>query len=224
MNIVYQDETITLYNNDMKTIINDIKFDFIITDPPYNINFKYIDYKDVMSSEDYISMLSMLNDYKTVMIHYAEEFMGDVGEAMGKPHKCVTWCYNSNLLRQSRMIAWFKCAPDFNKIKKSYKNENDKRIKKLIENGSKGARMYDWWNDIQLVKNISKEKTKFTNQIPIKLLERIILLTTKEGDIICDPFFGSGSLYFACKNTKRKCIGIEQSKQHIDIFLDRINI
>ena len=151
-----------------------------------------------------------LNDYKTVMIHYAEEFMGDVGEAMGKPHKCVTWCYNSNLLRQSRMIAWFKCAPDFNKIKKSYKNENDKRIKKLIENGSKGARMYDWWDDIQLVKNISKEKTKFTNQIPIKLLERIILITTNEGDTILDPFFGSGSLYFACKNTKRKCIGIEQ--------------
>ena len=143
MNITFQDETLTLYNNDMKAIINNIKFDFIITDPPYNINFKYVDYKDDMSSEDYITMLSMLNDYKTVMIHYPEEFMGDVGEAMGKPQKCVSWCYNSNLLRQSRMIAWFKCKPDFNKIKKSYKNENDKRIKKLIENGSKGARMYD---------------------------------------------------------------------------------
>ena len=36
MNITFQDETLTLYNNDMKAIINNIKFDFIITDPPYN--------------------------------------------------------------------------------------------------------------------------------------------------------------------------------------------
>lgn len=121
------------------------------------------------------------------------------------------------------MIAWFGCSPDFNKVKQPYKNPNDKRIKQLIENGSKGARLYDWWNDIQLVKNVSKEKCKdFTNQIPVALLERIILLTTKEGDTILDPFFGSGSLYFACKNTGRKCIGIEQSKIHLDFFKQRL--
>jgi DNA modification methylase len=223
MEVFYKDDVSTIYNGKFEDIIDKLNFDYIITDPPYNINFKYVDYNDNMSDEAYINMLSILNNYNVVMIHYLEEFCGNVGEALGKPNKLVPWCYNSNLPRQCRGIAWYGCKPDFNKVKQPYKNITDKRIKKLIENGSEGSRMYDWWNDIQLVKNVSKEKNlKFTNQIPIKLLERIILLTTKEGDIILDPFFGSGSLYFACKNTNRKCIGIEQSKEHLNIFLERL--
>jgi site-specific DNA-methyltransferase (adenine-specific) len=224
MNIFYKDDIATIYNNNFEDIIKKIdSFNYIITDPPYNINFKYVDYNDNMSDEKYINMLSILNDYNVVMIHYLEEFSGVVGEALGRPNKIVPWCYNSNLQRQCRGIAWYGCTPNFNKVKQPYKNLNDKRIKKLIENGSKGSRIYDWWNDIQLIKNVSKEKNlNFTNQIPIKLLERIILLTTNENDIILDPFFGSGSLYFACKNTNRKCIGIEQSKEHLNIFKERL--
>jgi len=224
MEPVYSDEIATIYNGNFQGLIDTIEFDFIVTDPPYNVGYSYPDYKDNMSSEKYIDMLALLNPYKTVMIHYAEDFCGDVGEAMGKPQKCVTWCYSSNLLRQSRMIAWFGCKPDFNKVKQPYKNPTDKRIKKLIEAGSQGSRIYDWWNDIQLVKNVSKSKcSSFTNQIPVELLERILLLTTNEGDTILDPFFGSGSLYFACKNTKRKCIGIEQSETHLKSFRERLN-
>lgn len=224
MNIFFQDETATIYNNDYREIINEINFELIITDPPYNVNYNYPNYKDNLTDEKYIELLSPINSHKAVVIHYPEAFCGIVGEALGKPQRCVTWCYSSNLPRQSRMIAWFGCCPDFKKVKQPYKNKNDKRILKLIENGSEGARLYDWWDDIQLIKNVSKEKISgFTNQIPVKLLERIILLTTNEGDTILDPFFGSGSLYFACKNTKRKCIGIEQSKKHLEYFLDRIN-
>lgn len=220
---MYSDEIATVYHSDYRQIIDTLQFDYIITDPPYNINYKYPNFNDNLSSEDYIQLLAPLNNHKLIMIHYPECFIGNVGEALGVPTKCVSWCYSSNLARQFRMIAWFGCQPNFNLVKQPYKNTNDKRIKKLIEEGSTGSRLYDWWDDIQLVKNVSKEKcSSFTNQIPIKLLERIILLTTKEGDIILDPFFGSGSLYFACKNTGRKCIGIEQSKKHIDCFLERI--
>jgi len=222
----YKDDVCEVYNGKMEDLIHELKFDYIITDPPYNIGYKYQDkmFKDKMSQTEYINLLAELNTYKTIMIHYPEEFCGDVGEAMGKPDKCVQWCYSSNLARQHRMIAWFGCSPDFKKVKQPYKNPNDKRIKKLIDDGSHGTRSYDWWCDIQMVKNVSKEKCKtFTNQIPIELLERIILLTTQEGDTILDPFFGSGSLYFACKNTNRKCVGIEQSAIHLDSFKSRIN-
>jgi site-specific DNA-methyltransferase (adenine-specific) len=219
---VHNDDVGVVYNNDFREIIEHLEFDYIITDPPYNVNYDYPDYKDNLSSEKYIEMLSYLNSYKTMMIHYPEAFCGDVGEAMGRPERCVSWCYSSNLPRQSRMIAWYGCKPDFNLVKQPYKNPNDARIKKLIAGGSEGSRVYDWWNDIQLVKNVSKDKCKgFTNQIPIALLERIILLTTKPGDTILDPFFGSGSLYFACKNTGRKCIGIEQSEKHLSFFKER---
>jgi DNA modification methylase len=220
---VHSDETGVVFHNDFRDIIELLEFDYIITDPPYNVGYDYPDYNDNMSSEDYIQMLSHLNGHKCAMIHYAEEFCGDVGEAMGKPQRCVSWCYSSNLPRQSRMIAWYGCRPDFNKVKQPYKNPTDKRIKKLIENGSEGGRMYDWWNDIQLVKNVSKDKvSSFTNQMPIPLLERIIKMTTEPGDVILDPFFGSGSLYFACKNTGRRCIGIEQSEVHLQSFMERL--
>jgi DNA modification methylase len=221
----YKDDVAVVYHADYRNMIKDLTFDYVITDPPYNVNYNYPDYSDNLSSEQYIELLAPLNEYNSVMIHYAEDFCGVVGEAMGRPKRCVSWCYSSNLLRQSRMIAWFGCSPDFNKVKQPYKNPNDKRIKQLIENGSQGARLYDWWNDIQLVKNVSKDKCPdFTNQIPVQLLERILLLTTNEGDTILDPFFGSGSLYFACKNTNRKCIGIEQSIRHLGFFEQRLQM
>jgi DNA modification methylase len=218
---IFIDDVLTLYNADLTNVIQHLNFNYIITDPPYNVGYKYPDYNDNLSSADYIALLSNLEPHKTVMIHYPEAFIGDVGEAMGIPNKLVQWVYNSNLGRQHRSIGWFGCKPDLTKVRQPYKNPNDKRIKKLIADGSTGTRLYDWW-EINLVKNVSKDKVaSFTNQIPIEVLERIILTTTNEGDTILDPFFGSGSIYFACKKTNRKCIGIEQSKTHIDAFMER---
>ena len=220
--IVYTDESLILYNADMTTIIKDLKFDFIITDPPYNCKYNYPDYKDNMKDEDYIKLLSYLKPYKTIMIHYSEAFCGDIRDSLGRPNKLIQWVYNSNLGKQHRTIGWFNSVPDLNKVKQPYKNPTDKRVKKLIEAGSEGTRLYDWWN-INLVKNVSKQKiSSFTNQIPLEVLEKIILTTTNVGDTILDPFFGSGSIYFACKNTGRKCIGIEQSNIHIQSFYERL--
>lgn len=218
---VFQDDILTLYKGNLQDVIDTLTFDCIITDPPYNVGYSYPDYNDNMSSEDYIAMLSHLEPHKTVMIHYPEAFCGDVGQAMGVPQKMVQWVYNSNLGRQHRSIAWYGCKPDLTKVKQPYKNPNDKRIKALIAAGSTGTRLYDWW-EINLVKNVSKQKVaSFTNQIPLEVLERIILTTTQPGDTILDPFFGSGSIYFACKKTGRKCLGIEQSAKHIAAFIER---
>jgi site-specific DNA-methyltransferase (adenine-specific) len=223
----FENEILTLYNNSLNDInLEELDFNYIITDPPYNIKYKYPDYKDNLSDDDYIKLLSCMEGYKSVVIHYPEGICNYVCEALGKVQKIISWCYNNNgSSRAHRSIAFFNTLPDFNKVKQPYKNPTDKRIAKLIANGSKGARSYDWFNDIQMIKNVSKEKCKdFTNQIPIELLERIILLTTNEGDTILDPFFGSGSIYQACINTKRKCIGIEISKEHIDIFMKRFSL
>lgn len=221
----FQDDVATVYNCSMSLMIDKLKFDYIITDPPYNIKYKYPDYKDNMSEEDYVNMLKTMKDMPSVVIHYPEAICNEVSQALGRVNKIVSWCYNNNgSSKAHRTLAFFKCNPDFNKVKQPYKNPTDKRVKKLIEKGSKGARLYDWFNDIQMIKNVSKEKCKeFTNQIPIELLERIILLISNEGDTIIDPFFGSGSLYFACKNTNRKCIGIELSEKHLECFKSRIS-
>jgi site-specific DNA-methyltransferase (adenine-specific) len=223
MSIHYNDDVATIYCGKFQDLLPTLTFNFVLTDPPYNVDYKYPDYKDKLSEEEYVKMIGLLKKYPTAMIHYAEAFCGVLHDAMGRPNRCVSWCYSSNLPRQSRMIAFYNCMPDFEKVKQPYKNPNDKRIQALIAKGSQGSRLYDWWSDIQLVKNVSKDKVaSFSNQMPIELLERILLLTTKEGDTILDPFFGSGSLYFACKKTNRKCIGIEQSKVHLKAFDERL--
>lgn len=197
--------------------------DLIATDPPYNINFKYNSYKDSMTDEEYIEMLNYFEEYPTAIIQYPEETMKYIAPAMGVPDEVCAWCYNSNLPRQFRLINFYNTKVDFNKVKQPYKNPKDKRIKELIAKGSKGTRLYDWFSDIQLVKNVSKEKTGHPCPIPVALMERIILLTTNEGDTVCDPFIGGGTTAIACINTNRNFIGFEIDPKYYDIAKERIN-
>ena len=66
-------------------------------------------------------------------------------------------------------------------------------------------------------KGNSKEKTGVNNQLPIKLLDRIIKIASKEGDIVLDCFGGSGTTAMACINTGRDYILIEKEKDYCEI-------
>lgn len=196
--------------------------DLIVTDPPYNIGFKYNEYNDSMGDEEYKNMLAEFKGFPVAIIHYPEEMMRYVVPTLGIPNEVCAWCYNLNLPRQFRLINFYNIDVDFNKVKQPYKNPNDKRIKKLIEAGSKGTRIYDWFSDIQIVKNISKEKTSHPCPVPVALMERILLLTTDEGDTVCDPFMGSGTTALACIKTNRNYIGFEINKEYCEIADERI--
>jgi site-specific DNA-methyltransferase (adenine-specific) len=56
---------------------------------------------------------------------------------------------------------------------------------------------------------------------PIALIEHLIKLFSKKGSLVVDPFLGSGTTALACKNTDRKCIGIELNTEYYEICLDR---
>ncbi|MGV8136478.1 MAG: DNA-methyltransferase [Mangrovibacterium sp.] len=60
-------------------------------------------------------------------------------------------------------------------------------------------------------------------QKPVRLLERLLALVSKPGDLVCDPFAGSGSTAIACINTDRKFIGFEIDKEYYDASIERIN-
>lgn len=57
---------------------------------------------------------------------------------------------------------------------------------------------------------------------PIKLLEDLIRLHTKENDVILDCFMGSGSTGVACKNLNRNFVGIELNKEYFEIAKKRM--
>jgi site-specific DNA-methyltransferase (adenine-specific) len=60
-------------------------------------------------------------------------------------------------------------------------------------------------------------------QKPVRLLERLLALTTKPGDIVADFFWGSGSTGIACMNTERSYIGFEIDIEYYEKSLERIN-
>jgi len=207
----------------MKTI-PDKSIDLVLTDPPYNIEYTYDQYKDNLTEESYVELLSHFQyPFRTVMIHYPEETMQYLLPALGIPEKVMAWCYNSNLPRQFRLINFFNCRPELSRVKQPYKNPTDKRVKKLIENGSGGTSLYDWFSDIQIVKNVSKEKTDHPCPVPVELMKRIILMSSNKGQTILDPFMGSGTTGVACKELGRNFIGIEISPEYFKIAEQRIN-
>ena len=76
----------------------------------------------------------------------------------------------------------------------------------------------------------SKERASLENgkiahaaQKPIRLLRRIILASTNKGDLILDPFLGTGTTAVAAKELERKSIGIEIDPEFVKIALKRIN-
>ena len=67
------------------------------------------------------------------------------------------------------------------------------------------------WTDIHRVKH-NQYKDNHPCQLPIHLLERIILMCSDEGDVVVDPFMGSGTTAVAAKRLGRKFIGFDLSE------------
>lgn len=68
-----------------------------------------------------------------------------------------------------------------------------------------------------------KAKFKHPTIKPLDLVERHILHATQENDIVLDAFVGSGTTCVACKNNKRRYIGIEVNPKWHKIATDRLN-
>lgn len=213
---------IEIYKGDCLNIINKIHQDFIIvTDPPFNIGYKYNSYKDKMNEEQYYDMLyNLLINRKSVVVHYPEQ-LHKLSIKLGyAPNKVVSWIYNSNTRKQHRDIAFYNVKPDFGKVRQPYKNLKDKRILERIKNGATGAKLYDWWN-INQVKNISKEKTEHPCQMPLEVMKNVIGILPDDL-LIVDPFMGSGTTGVACKELGRDFIGIEIDEQYYEIARKRL--
>ena len=84
----------------------------------------------------------------------------------------------------------------------------------------------DVWIDIKQLTYKSKELVSRTMlntiQKPIKLIERLVLASSNIGDVVLDPFMGSGTTGVACKKLNRNFIGIEKDSKYFEIAKKRI--
>jgi len=211
---------VKIVNDDFRNHI--IPAGLVITDPPYNQGYAYNQYKDRMTEDEYIQLLARI-PRPCVIIHYPEETINLLPKAFNeKCEQIVCWVYNSNTGKQSRLISWWGCKPDFRKVRQEYKNPYDKRIQKRIAEGKTGAKLYDWW-EINQVKNVSKEKTGHPCQIPETVIERIILTTAEPNQLIIDPFGGSGTTAKVALNLGFDSLNFEIDTEYCHIIQQRIS-
>lgn len=104
--------------------------------------------------------------------------------------------------------------------KKDLKKAKHKFNYSLMREMNDGKQMKDVW-ETSLTKPSEKKCGKHPTQKPMSILEKIILASTDEGDIILDPFNGSGTTGIVANKLKRNYIGIEKEKEYIDITIKR---
>lgn len=126
-----------------------------------------------------------------------------------KPYKGRHWAYSrenmDRFLAEGRIVFRRTGMP----VYKRYLDEQP------------GVPLQDIWTDIRLHAG-SKERLGYPTQKPESLLERIILASSNEGDLVLDPFCGCGTSVAVADRLKRKWIGIDISATAVEIVRRRL--
>jgi site-specific DNA-methyltransferase (adenine-specific) len=92
---------------------------------------------------------------------------------------------------------------------------------KVKQRMKEGVPISDVWSMPSLT-GPHKERLGFPTQKPLALVERIVQASSREGDLVLDPFCGCGTTIHAAQALKRRWIGIDIAKQAVDIIQERL--
>ncbi len=132
-------------------------------------------------------------------------------------------------------ITWQKTNPPPNLACKCFTHstetilwaqKDDKKAKHffnypLMKELNGGKQMKDVWAGA-LTPHSEKIYGKHPTQKPLYILERILLASTQEGDIVLDPFCGSSTTGVACKKLGRNYIGIDHNREYVELSVRRL--
>ena len=93
---------------------------------------------------------------------------------------------------------------------------------KLMKETNRGKQMKSVW-EIKPPENWEKKFGKHPTQKPVALLERILLASSNEGDLVLDPFSGSGTTVLAALRTNRTVVGLELSYDFLSLTTQRLS-
>ena len=235
INKVICDDNINIFNKIPNESIN-----IIIADPPYIIPKKFnktlISFK---SDEDFINKnkewikecyrvlkpdgtFYVCSDYKTTPLIYQLlinsgfiiknriTWKRDKGRGSDRNYKNVI---EDIYFAVKSDNYYFNPIKVTRKVKAPYKNlDNTNRDWYIDEEGNNVRETYlsNIWEDIVIPFWSMPENTEHPTQKPEKLIERLLLTSSKENDIVLDPFLGSGTTAVVSKKLNRKFIGIEK--------------
>ncbi len=126
-------------------------------------------------------------------------------EWKGFPHPAKGWRFERNTMEKldSEGRIWYPRHPDG-----SPDTSKRPQVKRYLAE-MKGSIVTNVWTDISPVQYASRESRGYPTQKPLALLERIVAASSKEGDVVLDPFCGCGTAVVAAERMGRRWIGID---------------
>lgn len=106
---------------------------------------------------------------------------------------------------------------------RQYQQKTDKKTGKLYKYYlDEGKIAEDYWTDIQTLNRQDKERLGYPTQKPEALLERIIKVSSHEGDVVLDAYCGCGTTLAVAQRLNRQWIGIDITYQSISLVMKRL--
>jgi site-specific DNA-methyltransferase (adenine-specific) len=97
------------------------------------------------------------------------------------------------------------------------------RYKRYVADVLEAGKPLDSVWDIPILNSAAKERTGYPTQKPLSILHRIIKASSKEGDIVFDPFCGCATTCVAAQQLGRKWIGIDIEKHAVNVLVERLS-
>ena len=164
-------------------------------------------------------------------------FGGQSGGKMGGNFRNeIVWCYSGGgvskrdlprkhdiIFRYTKGSKW-RYQPEY----KPYKENTQQVGKHSTYSGGhdidlkRGTPVTDWWTDIKTATGWAAERTGYPTQKPLALLERIVKLSSNEGDLVLDPFCGCATTCHAAESLGRQWIGIDLAEEAAKLIVDRL--
>lgn len=228
--------------------------DLMIVDPPYNLtkNFSSKTFKE-MDLEDYKKWLDkwmkktlrilkpnasiyICSDWKTSIALY------EIASKYFLIQNRITWEREKG---RGASNNWKNCLEDiwFCTMGKDYKfnldavkmqrpviapyRDAEGKPKDWVEDGGEKMRLThpsNIWTDISIPFWSMPENTTHPTQKPEKLIAKLVLASSDAGDVVFDPFVGSGTTAVVAKKLGRNYIGIEREKEYVALALKRLNM
>lgn len=212
--------------------------DLIVADPPYNLNKDYGNKSDSRNFDDYIKFTNdwtsevnrILKPTGTIYVFMGFRFISYLYQILEKDQELlfsnwICWFYTQGIGKKKGFSPRHDDILMFTKSKKFTFNLDDIRVPQKFYrsvNNMRGANPGDVW-EFSHIHYCQGNRQNHPTQKPEGLIERMVLASSNEGDLVLDPFSGSGTTLRVCQQLNRNGIGIELNEDYVSQTKDRLN-
>jgi len=234
------DKNIEILHGDCLDLMKNIEsetIDLIATDPPYNLFKDYGNDSDKRSHNEYLEFTrNWLEEAKRILkktgtiylfmgVRYISYIYVILEQELGFDfNSWITWSYTQGIGKTKGFSPRHDDILMFTKTKKFTFNLDCVRVPQKYYrsiNNMRGANPGNVW-EFSHVHYCQENRQNHPTQKPEALFERMILASTNKGDLVLDPFCGSGTALRVCQQTQRHGIGIEINGDYVEMTKDRL--